>query len=178
DLVADAQLYSTEDEGAQIAFINSGGVRTDLTSAEDGVLTYGEIFAMQPFGNALVVLELTGVQIRSALEEQFCGENGEVRPCFSLLTGSRGFAYAFDRDRPAGERIVAMTLHDAPVDPARLYRVTVNNFLSNGGDGFDSFAAATPIGGAGIDVDALENYIVTGGVNVPVCGRVRDVTGL
>ena len=178
DLVADAQLHASEDEGAQLAFINSGGVRTDLASAEDGVLTYGEIFAMQPFGNALVVLELSGAQIKSALEEQFCEEGGEVRPCFSLLTGSRGFAYAFDRDRPAGERIVAMTLHDAPVDPARLYRVTVNNFLSNGGDGFDSFAAATPIGGAGIDVDALENYIVTGGVNVPVCGRVRDVTGL
>jgi 5'-nucleotidase len=178
DLVADAQLHASEDKGAQIAFINSGGVRTDLTSAEDGVLTYGEIFAMQPFGNALVVLELTGVQIRSALEEQFCGENGEVRPCFSLLTGSRGLAYAFDRDRPAGERIIAMTLHDEPVDPARLYRVTVNNFLSNGGDGFDTLAAATAVGGAGIDVDALESYIATGGVSVPVCGRVRDVTGL
>lgn len=177
-LVADAQLHASEEDGAQIAFINSGGVRTDLASAEDGVMTYGEIFAMQPFGNALVVLELTGEQIKSALEEQFCEENGEVRFCFSMLTGSRGFAYSFDRSHPAGQRITGMALNGEKIEPARRYRVTVNNFLSNGGDGFDTFTRGTPVAEAGFDVDALESYIASGKAAVPVCGRVREVTGL
>lgn len=178
DLVADAQLFATADEGAHIAFINSGGVRTDLASAQDGVMTYGEIFAMQPFANSLVILEMSGAQIKAVLEEQFCDESGETGICFSSLIGSRGFAYAFDSSRPEGERIVTMTLDGEELNPARTYKVTVNNFLSNGGDGFTTFASAKPVGGSGIDVDALEAYLAAGHATTQqVCGRVRELTG-
>src|SRR5690606_40304449 len=134
NLIADAQLAATRapaNGGAQISFINSGGVRTRFTPAEDGSVTYGQIFALQPFGNTLVVLELSGADLKRLLEEQFTDASPAAIKQ-SLLIPSDGFGFAYDRTRPPGERIVAMTLEGRPVDPAGTYRVTVNNFLASG----------------------------------------------
>ena len=98
NLIADAQLAATRDEGAEIAFINNGGVRADLIPAADGSITYGQIFAMQPFGNNLVVKTLTGAQLKALLEQQRF-DSGE-RPF--VLFPSRGFEFAYDLSRPAG----------------------------------------------------------------------------
>jgi len=177
NLVADAQFAATRDEargGADVAFINSGGVRTRFTPAADGSVTYGQIFALQPFGNSLVVLEMTGADLERLLEEQFA----EASPATirqSLLIPSAGFAFAYDRSRPVGERIVSMALDGRPIDPARAYRVTVNNFLASGGDGFSVLAASPPVADGGQDLDALEAYIA-GGARVPAVGRVTDAT--
>ena len=177
-LVADAQLAASspaDKGGAEIAFINQYGVRTPLEPGAGGSVTFGQLFAMQPFGNTLVVLEMTGDQLRRVLEEQFCGE-GIAEICFSHLTPSAGFTYAFDASRPAGSRVTGMALDGKAVDPAGTYRVTVNNFLASGGDGFSVFTEARPVGDAGVDVDALENYLGAGDVTVPACGRVADQT--
>jgi 5'-nucleotidase len=177
NLIADAQLAATRDPakgGAAIAFINSGGVRTRFAPAADGTVTYGQIFALQPFGNSLVVLEMTGADLKRLLEQQF----GDASPATirqSLLIPSAGFTFAYDRSRPAGERIVAMALDGQPVDPAAAYRVTVNNFLASGGDGFSVLSAGRPVGDAGPDLDALEAWIARG-VRVPAVGRVIDAT--
>src|SRR5712671_1512968 len=136
DIVADAQLAATradKDGGAVIAFTNPGGVRTDIPKKADGTVSYADVFSSQPFRNQLVTLTLTGAQIKDALEQQWLDPK---RP--RILQISKGFNYAWDNARPYGDRIVAdrMSLNGQPIDPAKGYRVTVNNYLAVGGDGF------------------------------------------
>ncbi|GAA4015005.1 bifunctional metallophosphatase/5'-nucleotidase [Sphingomonas swuensis] len=173
ELIADAQLAATraaDRGGADIAFINSGGVRTDLVPRADGTITYGQVFATQPFGNSLVVKTLTGAQLGALLEQGFREVNGKVQAS-SLLIPSAGFAYRVDVSRPAGQRIVAMTLGGRPIDPARRYRVTVNNFLASGGDGYSVLASGTDPFDAGLDLDALEAWLATNPA-VPTGARI------
>src|SRR6266436_1027170 len=158
DIVADAQLAATRagaNGGAVMAFTNPGGVRTDIARKEDGRVTYADIFASQPFRNQLVTLTLTGKQIKDMLEQQWLDPK---RP--RILQVSGGFAYAWDNARANGERILAdrMSLNGQPIDPAASYRVTVNNFLSVGGDGFTVLKEATAQQFGIYDVDALYAY--------------------
>ncbi len=167
-LVADAQLKAS---GAEIAFMNSFGVRADLVPAADGSVTYGQLYAVQPFGNIVQVKGLTGAQIRAVLEQQFAsGSNTPERP--NYLQVSRGFAFSYDLRRPAGQRMVAMTLDGRPLDDTRVYRVAVSNFLATGGDNFTAFKAGTDLGGAIEDLDALEAYVAQGSVTPPPTGRI------
>lgn len=177
NLVADAQLAAARSalgDGVDVAFINTSGVRTNLDSAADGQMTYGEIFAMQPFGNTLQVLELTGAELKVALEEQWCNA-GPATPCNTLLAPSASLSYSYDRMRPQGQRITEILLNGAPVDPATRYQIVFNNFLANGGDGFASLVQRPTIGEAGNDLDALEAWLARG-VTIPACGRLRDLT--
>jgi len=158
DIIADAQLAATSaaaSGGAVIAFTNPGGVRIDIARKEDGAVTYADIFASQPFRNQLVTLTLTGKQIKEALEQQW---SDPKRP--RILQVSKGFAYAWDGAKPDGERILAerMSLNGTPIDPAAPYRITVNNFLSVGGDGFTVFRDGTAQQFGIYDADALDAY--------------------
>lgn len=174
DLIADAQLAASRSEGAQVAFINSGGVRTDLAPAADGSVTFGQIFAMQPFGNSLVVKSLTGAQLKTLLEQQFAsGTNTAENP--NMLLPSAGFFFAYDLKRPAGDRIVGMRLAGRPIDPAGRYRVTVNNFMASGGDNFTVLAQGAEAADAGSDLDALEAWLGRG-AEAPVLGRIENRT--
>ena len=161
-LIADAQLWATraaEAGGAQIAFTNPGGVRTDLRSRNpDGTVSFGDVFAMQPFGNALVTLELTGAQIRALLEGQWNRRSPERA---RFLQPSTGFSYAWHASRPHGERVVAdsMRLHGTRIEPQRRYRVTVNDYLASGGDGFRILREARDRRGGPLDADALADYL-------------------
>jgi len=158
DIIADAQLAATSAEdkgGAVIAFTNPGGVRTDIARKDDGAVTYADLFASQPFRNQLVTLTLTGKQIKDMLEQQWLDPK---RP--RILQVSKGFSYAWDNSRPDGERVLAerMSLNGRTIDPAASYRVTVNNFLSVGGDGFTVLTQGTaPLIGV-YDTDALLAY--------------------
>ncbi len=175
DFIADAQLAATRAHGAQIAFSNSGGVRADIVPAADGSVTFGQLFAMQPFGNNLVIKTLTGAQLKLLLEQQFdSGTNSVAKP--NILLPSQGFAFAYDLSRPKGQRIVAMTLNGRPIDPAANYRVTVVNFLSTGGDNFTVLTQGTDVFDPNIvDVDASEAYLRAGG-GVPKLGRIENRT--
>ncbi|HET7889746.1 MAG TPA: bifunctional metallophosphatase/5'-nucleotidase [Bradyrhizobium sp.] len=158
DIVADAQLAATTSEakgGAVVAFTNPGGLRADLTAKDDGSLTYADIFASQPFRNQLVTLTLKGSQIRAMLEQQWLDPK---RP--RILQVSKGFSYAWDDSKPFGERVIAgsMSLNGAAVDPAGSYRVTVNNYLSTGGDGFTVLTEGTAQQFGVYDADALYAY--------------------
>jgi 5'-nucleotidase len=161
-LVADAHLWATRSPdigGAQIAFTNPGGVRTDLRSRQpDGAVSYGDLFAMQPFGNALVTLELTGAQVRALLESQW---NRRDPQRVRFLQPSRGFSYAWSDARPYGERVSpeSMRLDGQRIDPQRRYRVTVNDYLANGGDGFRILREGRARRGGPLDVDALAAYV-------------------
>ncbi|HVF37361.1 MAG TPA: bifunctional metallophosphatase/5'-nucleotidase [Sphingomicrobium sp.] len=172
NLIADAQLAATRAPnrgGAQVSLINATGVRTDLVPNARGEITYGQIFAMQPFGNNLVVKTLTGAQLKAVLEQQFGVRDGVAR-VKSLLAPSAGFRFGYDLDQPEGQRILWMTLDGKPIDPTARYRVTVNNFLSSGGDGFSALTQGTDTFDAGLDLDALEAWLAKGQA-VPPTGR-------
>jgi 5'-nucleotidase len=178
DLIADAQFAATKGPdrgGADLSFINTGGARTDLTPRADGSVTYGQIFSLEPFGNTLVVLSLTGAQLKALLEQQFEERDGKVQLRPSTLVPSAGFKFAFDLLRPQGDRITSMSLNGKPIDPAGTYRVTVNNFLASGGDGYSVLTQGTPVFDAGLDLDALEAWLATN-PTVPAVGRILDAT--
>ena len=177
NLIADAQLAATrsKDRGsADISFINSTGVRTSITPAPDGTVTYGQIFATQPFGNNLVVKSLTGAQLKALLEQQFVAENGKTQ-VGSLLVPSANFRFSYDLSRPEGQRIVSMAVNAKPIRPDAVYRVSVNNFLASGGDGFSVLNEGTDTFDAGLDLDALEAWLGTN-PTAPSVGRTRNVT--
>jgi 5'-nucleotidase len=168
DIIADAQLAATKADsqgGAVMAFTNPGGVRSDIIKKDDGAVTYADVFASQPFRNQLVTLTLTGSQIRNMLEQQWLDPK---RP--RILQVSKGFAYAWDGAKPFGERVAAdkMTLNGAPIDPAASYRVTVNNYLSVGGDGFTALKDGTAQQVGVYDADALYAYFQANSPITPV----------
>jgi 5'-nucleotidase len=178
DLIADAQLAATRapDRGkADLSFINTGGARTDLIPRADGNVTYGDIFALEPFGNSLVVSTLSGAQLKALLEQQFEVRDGKAGLRSSTLVPSSNFHFAFDLSRSEGSRIAAMTLDGKPIDPNRRYRVTVNNFLASGGDGYSVLTQGIDAFDAGLDLDALEAWLATNPA-VPKLGRIRDLT--
>lgn len=155
DVIADAQLAATrdvKDGGAVIALTNPGGIRTDIVPKENGAVSYGELFASQPFRNRLVTMTLTGRQLKDILEQQWLDPK---RP--RILQVSNGFSYTWDASKALGERIVAdkMTLNGRPVEPTANYRVTLNDYLAVGGDGFTiAKQGASPQYG-NYDADAL-----------------------
>jgi 5'-nucleotidase len=170
-IITDAQLAATrseQDGGAVIAFTNTGGIRTNLPKSADGVVSFADIFAVQPFGNSLVTLTLTGAQIKTLLEQQWLNQ-----PKPRILQVSRGFSYTWDDRRQRGDFVAAegITLQGRPIDPAATYRVTVNGFLADGGDGFAVLKeAAGPRVGPG-EVAALEAYMKA---NSPVSPGTLD----
>ncbi|HEX8536235.1 MAG TPA: bifunctional metallophosphatase/5'-nucleotidase, partial [Cystobacter sp.] len=152
NLLSDAQLAATREAGAQVSFMNPGGIRGELAA---GDVTYGEAFTVQPFGNSLVTLTLTGEQLRRLLEEQWVGDY--VR----ILQPSRGFSYTWKDSAPVGQKVdpASLRLHGAPIDPAGHYRVSVSSFLAGGGDGFRVFAEGTERKGGPSDLEALESWL-------------------
>jgi 5'-nucleotidase len=180
DLIADAQLGATTPTGfgeAVIAFMNRGGVRnpglTFNPSVGEGAgnVTYGEAFTLQPFGNSLVTLSLTRQDIKNVLEQQFAGCRGQSPTNTRIMLPSAGFTYAWDGSKPCDQRITNVkltvngltnTLVDANGvvnDPLQTHRVTVNNFMSTGGDGFTTFLNGTNLLGGAQDIDALVAYM-------------------
>jgi 5'-nucleotidase len=138
NFVADIQLASTTASGAQLAFMNPGGLRDDLPFvAPNGDVTYKAAAAVQPFANTLVVVDMTGAEIRQVLEQQW---PTAARTSTLKLGTSEGLTYTYDPAATAGSRIAAVSLDGVQMDDATIYKVTVNSFLASGGDGFAAFA--------------------------------------
>ena len=154
NLIADAQLAATAGAGAQIAFMNPFGIRAPLNPAADGALTFGAIYAVQPFNNTLVTQSMTGAELKAVLEQGFDADGPH-----QVLAPSAGFTYRIDRTRAIGDRIVAMALNGQPIDPAATYRVTTNSFLAGGGDSFTLFTRGRDSVSGMPDIDALEAWL-------------------
>jgi 5'-nucleotidase len=176
-LVADAQLAATRapaQGGARIALMNPGGLRADLRCAGGAppcAVSFGQVFGAQPFGNSLVVMTLTGTQLVALLEQQFTGPNA-TRP--RILQPSSGFGWGWRPSAPPGARIVDVRLDGQPIVPTGAYRVTVNSFLAEGGDGFTVLRDGTDRLGGMQDLDALAAYMAGEAVvAVPREARVR-----
>ena len=183
-LIADAQLQATQPPslgGAVAAFMNAGGVRNpgfDFGGPYPYDVTYGNAFTVQPFGNSLVTLTLTAQQIKNLLEQQFGGCMGQTAQ--RILQISNGLAYSWSAGAAPCAKVVDVTLTPTDVtvvppvptaaadliviggvvqNPNKTYRVTVNNFMATGGDGFTVLlGGANALGGAQ-DIDALVAYL-------------------
>ena len=181
ELIADSQLEATRPAsfgGAVVAFMNGGGVRNPgFTFASspagegDGNVTYGEAFTVQPFGNSLVTMTLTSTDIKDFLEEQFAGCKGQGASNTRVAIPSAGFKYTWDGSQACGSRISNVTLRSGSstevlVDaagtvqnPTKTYRVTVNNFMADGGDGYSTLKKGSNRVGGAQDIDALTAYL-------------------
>ena len=170
DVIADAQLTATTPVGfgeAVVAFMNPGGIRDDLIVAETpggelpGEVTFGEAFSVQPFGNSLVTMTLTGAQIHDLLEEQWDGQ-----PFPRILQVSDGFTYTWDFAQPDGDKVdpASIKIGGVVVGAATGYRITVNSFLADGGDLFATLVDGTERLGGEVDLDALVTFF---GDNTP-----------
>jgi 5'-nucleotidase len=159
ELIADAQLAAThsQDGGAEVAFMNPGGVRADFFSKGGETasysLSYAEAFEVQPFANRLVTMTLTGQQIQRLLETQ-----GVVH---RLLQVSAGFSYRMARDASSNMMIEpgSVRIGGTSLDPKKKYRVTVNSFLAAGGDGFGVLREGTDRKEGPLDIEALTAYL-------------------
>ncbi len=180
DVIADAQLaYTKASAGAQIAFMNPGGIRADLIYGNSaggeapGQVTYGEAFTVQPFNNLVTTQTFTGAQIKTVLEQQrFPG----VSATPLVLQVSNGFTYTYSPSAAAGSRVSNMALNGTPIDDAATYRVTTNDFLANGGDSFPGFTVGTNrVYAPGFDVDALAAYLAAGPIAPGPQNRITRV---
>ena len=166
NLIADAQLESTAENGSQIAFMNAGGVRADLRFATspngegDGVVTYREAFNVQPFSNILQTFSMTGAQIDAVLEQQWVTGRPGGRDVLRLGI-SDGFTYEWSQSAPFGQKVdpASIKLDGVTLDPTGQYRVSVSNFLADGGDSYIAFRNGTPRAGGKVDLDALVDYL-------------------
>ncbi len=164
DLIADAQLAATDDEqGAVAAFMNPGGVRADLPAGE---VTYEEAFTVQPFANNLVTLDLTGAQVQCLLEQQYTTDK-VLQPSDTVRYSVTAAGTPSTTGNCDGGRVVdeTVTIGGAAVVDGQTYRVTVNNFLAGGGDGFTVLTGGTNAVTGPIDLDAFTAYL---GANSPV----------
>jgi 5'-nucleotidase len=174
NFIADVQLDQTKDAGrggAQIAFMNPGGLRADLKYGTDGTITYSQAFAVQPFSNDVVTRTLKGSAIKAALEEQW-QPAGAARPYLHLGV-SKGFTYSFDASQPQGHRIIASSikLNGVTIDPNGDYRVTTNSFLAGGGDNFPSLISKVGVVTTGDnDLTMLVNYFAK---NTPITADTK-----
>jgi 5'-nucleotidase len=175
--IADGQLEATaatDFGGAQIAFMNPGGIRASLRYAPGpgetraaGEVTYAMAFAVQPFANTMQVKTMTGDAIIRLLQQQWSGTNAGTNK--KILQVSQGFTYSYmakNAGTPGAldtaQAVVpgSVKLNGVPIDPAAHYQVAMNNFLADGGDGFSVFKeGTTPIGGM-VDLDAFVAYLM------------------
>jgi 5'-nucleotidase len=182
DVIADAQLAATGSAStgsAVVALMNPGGIRADLPFTApgkvDGNVTYGEAFTVQPFGNSLVTMTLTGAQLYAVLEQQW----GTAQPFPRVLQVSNGFSYTHNFPLPLDRNLTSdegaqfttsvrgnsyvvpgsVKINGEPVDHAASYRVTVNSFIADGGDTFTVLKGGTDRLGGEVDTDALEAYM-------------------
>ncbi|CAN5445420.1 hypothetical protein BH23ACT6_BH23ACT6_16040 [soil metagenome] len=181
DLIADSILWGTDgpDEGeAQISFMNVGGARADLlvdqiTNGEQpGEVTYAEAYAVMPFGNILVSIDMTGADIKDVLEQQFDPDRGRQ---YLALGVSEGFSYTWDDTQAQGSKVSDMELNGTALELDSTYRVSTLNFLAEGGDSFTAFTDGTNLLGGPGDFENLVDYM---GANPGLTAPEDRVNGL
>lgn len=175
DVIADSQLRASRLLGARIAFMNPGGIRQDLPSdAAAGLrISLGDLFAVQPFGNNLVAMDLSGAELKLLLEQQWIDQPEDRKP--RMLQVSDGFTYCYDDRRADGDKIVgaSIKLDGTPVDPAASYRVVVNSFLADGGDKFAVLKQGRNRVQGGGDLDAFRAHLTMAAAQLALASAGR-----
>lgn len=167
NLIADTWRQT---QGTDIGLQNGGGIRNSIAA---GPITLADVLAVQPFGNTVVRLSITGAQLLEAME------NGvsQVQEGSGRYPQISGMTLVYDSSKPAGSRVLKITVGDQPLDPARVYTLATNSFVGNGGDGYAVFAQATGyLDTQFVDADVLSEYIRGAGIVSPQReGRIRDL---
>lgn len=193
NLIADAQLWGTELLNTELAFMNPGGIRTDLdydgdgdpATDLDGVVTFQEAAEVQPFANTLVTMDLTGAQVIDVLEQQVQPATAS-RPFLKL--GVAGLTYQYQPEFDPDGGITKMTITEvkldsgAPFNENATYRIVVNSFLASGGDNFTAFTGGEEVADSGrIDLDVFIDYVAEHSPLMPDYGQraigVDDLNG-
>ncbi len=165
NLICDAMRWASK---ADFAFQNPGGMRADLDA---GDILRGEVYAIMPFDNTIVLLEMTGAEVRLALEQSLRGDR---------ITQVSGLRYAFDPSAPAMSRLTELTMADGTaIDPDRKYTLAANNFMASGGDQYDALARAPKNDTQRTIRNAMEDYLRESmkagqALQVPRDGRIRQ----
>jgi 5'-nucleotidase len=158
NLIADAQRFAMKSD---CAFMNPGGIRTNIDS---GSVTWGDLFRVQPFGNELVAMELSGSELLDVLHQQW---RGRKNPCMLQVSG---ISYTWKAESQDSVALADVRINGKRVKPSRYYSVTVNSYLASGGDGFPAFTTGRNRRNGPGDIQALESYISR---NSPVSARIE-----
>lgn len=177
NLIADAMRNADFGDGkgaADFAFMNPGGIRADLPS---GSVLFGDLAKIQPFGNTLVKLTLTGAQIKTLLQQQW-GTNADGSANTKTLQIS-GLKYTANMYLPVAQRIASLTKSDGtPIDMNKTYTAVVNNFMAAGGDNYTVLTQASNSLAGPIDLDVFYSYLVNtfkgGQIKAAVEGRITN----
>ncbi len=177
NLIADAMRtadFGDKAAPADFAFMNPGGIRADLPK---GDVTFADLAKIQPFGNTLVKLSLTGAQVKQLLQQQW-GTNADGTPNTKTLQIS-GLKYSADLNKPVAERVTSLTTADGKaIDPAKTYTAVVNNFMAAGGDNYKILTEASSSLAGPIDLDVFYKYVVDtfkgGAITAKVEGRIAN----
>ena len=168
-LIADAMLARVADQGVQVAIQNGGGIRASIDAGE---VTMGEVLTVLPFQNTLSTFEVTGQTLIDALE------NGvsQIEEGAGRFPQVAGMSYAFDASAPAGERVSDVMVGGEPIDPEATYMAVSNNYVRNGGDGYEMFEDAANAYDFGPDLaDVLAEYMAENGPVTPYTdGRITE----
>ncbi|MGK7831547.1 5'-nucleotidase C-terminal domain-containing protein, partial [Acinetobacter baumannii] len=173
---ADAQqaaALQASNQGSDFTLMNPGGVRADLLINSNNQITFGDIFAVQPFGNSIVTLSLTGKQIRDVLEQQWSGANANSP---RILQPSKELSYQYAANTSVSPRANNIMVAGSPLVDTKVYRVTVNSFLADGGDNFTVLKEGQNRVGGGQDIDALESYVAKNSpLIIPATTRIKVI---
>ncbi len=156
NLIADAQLAFAKKRGAaDIAMMNSGGIRADLTVEPGKPVTMSDVFAIQPFGNELVAMTLSGADLRELVQRQLPKTLAPRR--FTQISNGLKFQWA---QNAAGDSVLTeLSLDGKPLQDTKDYRVVVNNFMAEGGDDLSVLRQGRDRVTLGTDVDALVEWL-------------------
>ncbi|MDR7237794.1 bifunctional 2',3'-cyclic-nucleotide 2'-phosphodiesterase/3'-nucleotidase [Neobacillus drentensis] len=163
NLIADSMRYET---GTQFAFMNIGGVRDEIKKAGD--VTWGDLFAIQPFGNDVVSLKITGDQVRTLINQQFQADRYRIMQI-------SGLKYTWSDKLPLGQKVIDIFLpNGSKIDLKAEYSVSVNNFMADGGDGFTILKQGKERITWTTDLEALVDYVksIQGPITASIEGRI------
>lgn len=172
NVLADAALEEGKKAGVVLGIINGGGVRSGI---DVGPITFEEAIQVQPFNNTIVVLDLTGAELKGALEY---GIEGIPEGKGQFLHLSRGSSYAFDLTKPAGQRVSSVIINGQPLDLGKTYRTAMNSFSAGGGDGIVQFkdAKGYRLNTGTLDIDVLVNYLKSHNpIEAKIEGRIKQI---
>ncbi|MCL6570265.1 MAG: bifunctional 2',3'-cyclic-nucleotide 2'-phosphodiesterase/3'-nucleotidase [Bacillus sp. (in: Bacteria)] len=160
NLIADGMRAAT---GTQFAFMNAGGIRDEIKKA--GPITWGDLFAIQPFGNDIVTMNITGEQVRTLLNQQFAADRNRIMQI-------SGLKYTWTNNLPLGQKVLDIYLpNGSKIDPIDVYSITVNNFMADGGDGFVVLKQGTERATRMTDLEAFVTYVKS--FAVPVSAQIE-----
>ncbi|WP_445449747.1 5'-nucleotidase C-terminal domain-containing protein, partial [Enterococcus faecalis] len=166
NLVTDAQVYMANKKGEKVDFAitNNGGIRDDLKVKSDAAITWGAAQAVQPFGNIMQIVEMTGQQLKNVLNQQtfnYDEEKGQASGYYLQLSGLK-YTVEKNPDSAAANPYVVKEMKKADgtaIDPNGTYKLIINDFLYGGGDGFSEFTKANLVGALDPDTETFIGYI-------------------